>query len=201
MIWRTRLPLVFDAMLYQITSLLLEVVVGLLSGACLLRLYMQYQRIPMSARSGNPLGRFVFALTDWIVLPLRKVIPAIGALDTASLVAAFLLQFAEFGLLWLLAGAAGGFFSVPILALFGLLRMAISAMTGAVIVYAILSWVQTNSVIADVLERLVSPALVPIRRVLPLIGGVDLSPLVLLIILQIAAIVLGNLQAAALLAF
>jgi len=201
MIWRTCLVLGFCPMLYQIASLLLEVVAGFLSGACLLRLYMQYQRIPMSARSGNPLGRFVFALTDWIVLPLRKVIPAIGALDTASLVAAFLLQFAEFGLLWLLAGAAGGFFSVPILAVFGLLRMAISAMTGAVIVYAILSWVQTQSVMADVIERLVSPALVPIRRVLPLIGGVDLSPLVLLVILQIAAIVLGNLQAAALLAF
>ena len=188
-------------MLYQIASLLFEIVFGFLSGACLLRLYMQYQRIPMSARSGNPLGRFVFALTDWIVLPLRKVIPAIGALDTASLVAAFGLQLAEFGLLWLLAGAAGGFFSVPVLALFGLLRLAISAMTGAVIVYAILSWVQTNSVIADVLERLVSPLLVPIRRVLPLIGGVDLSPLALLVILQILAIVLGNQQAAALLAF
>ena len=192
---------VFDTMLYQIFSLLLEVVVGLLSGACLLRLYMQYLRIPMSARSGNPLGGFVFALTDWIVLPLRKVIPSIGALDTASLVAAFLLQLAEFGLLWALTGAAGGLFSVPIYAVFGLLRMTVSAMTGAVIVYAILSWVQTNSVIADVLERLVSPALVPIRRVLPLIGGVDLSPLVLLLILQIAAIVLGNLQAWALLAF
>jgi len=188
-------------MLYQIFTLLLEVVVGLLSGACLLRLYMQYLRIPMSARSGNPLGRFVFALTDWIVLPLRKVIPSVGALDTASLVAAFLLQLAEFALLWVLAGAAGGLFAVPILALFGLLRMTVSAMTGAVIVYAILSWVQTNSVIADVLERLVSPLLVPIRRVLPLIGGVDLSPLALLVILQILAIVLGNLQAAALLAF
>ncbi len=188
-------------MLYQIVSLLLEVVVGFLSGACLLRLYMQYQRIPMSARSGNPLGRFVFAMTDWIVLPLRRVLPSVGALDTASLVAAFLLQLAEFGLLWLLAGAGGGLFAVPILAGFGLLRMAISGMTGAVIVYAVLSWVQTRSVMADVIERLVAPLLAPIRRVLPLIGGIDLSPLVLLVVLQIAAIVLGNLQAGALLAF
>lgn len=188
-------------MLYQIVSLLLEVVAGFLSGACLLRLYMQYQRIPMSARSGNPLGKFVFALTDWIVLPLRRVLPSVGALDTASLVAAYLLQLAEFGILWLLAGAAGGLFAVPILAGFGLLRMAISGMTGLVIVYAILSWVQTNSVISDVIGRLVAPLLMPIRRVLPLVGGIDLSPLVLLVILQIAAIVLGNLQAAVLMAF
>jgi len=188
-------------MLYQIFSLLLEVVVGFLSGMCLLRLYMQYQRIPMSARSGNPLGKFVFAVTDWIVLPLRRVLPSVGALDTASLVAAYLLLLAEFGILWLLAGGSGGLFSVPILAAFGLLRMAISGMTVMVIVYAILSWVQTNSVIADVIERLVAPLLMPIRRVLPLIGGIDLSPLVLLVLLQIAAIVLGNLQAAALMAF
>jgi YggT family protein len=185
-------------MLYQIVSLLLEVVCGILSGVCLLRLYMQYQRIPMSARSGNPLGRFVFALTDWIVLPLRRVLPSIGALDTASLAAAFFLQLAEFGVLWLLAGAAGGLLSVPILAAFGLIRMAISGMTGMVIVFAVLSWIQTRSPIADILERLVAPLLMPIRRVVPLVGGIDLSPLVLLVLLQIAAIVLGHLQAAAL---
>lgn len=188
-------------MLYQIFSLLLEVVIGFLSGACLLRLYMQYQRIPMSARSGNPLGRLVFAVTDWIVLPLRRVLPSIGALDTASLVAAFLLQLAEFAVLWLLAGGAGGLFAVPILAGFGVLRMAISGMTGAVIVYAVLSWVQTNSPMADIIERLVNPPLTPIRRVMPLIGGIDLSPLVLLVLLQIAGIVLGHLQAAALMVF
>jgi YggT family protein len=186
-------------MLYQIFSLLLEVVVGVLSGACLLRLYMQYQRIPMSARSGNPLGRFVFALTDWIVLPLRRVLPSIGALDTASLTAAFLLQLAQFAVLWVVAGGAGGLFAVPVLAAFGLARMAISGLTGAVVVYAVLSWVSTQSVMADVLERLVAPLLMPIRRVLPLVGGIDLSPLALLVILQIAAIVLGGLQASVLL--
>jgi len=186
------------AMLYQIVSLLLEVVLGILSGACLLRLYMQALRVPMSVRSGNPLGRFVFAMTDWIVLPLRRVLPAVGALDTASLVAAFLLQLTEFALLWLLAGTGGGLFAVPVLALFGLLSMAISGMTVAVIVYAVLSWVPTPSVIGGVMARLVEPLLRPIRRVVPLVGGIDLSPLVLLLVLQVAAIVLGNLQAMAL---
>jgi YggT family protein len=189
------------AMFYQIVSLLLEVAAGVLTGACLLRLYMQYLRIPMSARSGNPLGRFVFALTDWIVLPLRRILPSLGALDTASLVAAFVLQLIQFGVLWLLAGGSGGLFAVPILAGFGLVRTAISGMTGAVIIYAVMSWVQANSVIADVIERLVSPPLTPIRRVIPLVGGVDLSVLVLLVILQIVAIVLGHLQASALMMF
>ncbi len=183
-------------MFYQIVSLLLEVATGVLAGACLLRLYMQYQRIPMSARSGNPLGRFIFALTDWLVLPLRRVLPPIGRLDSASLVAACLLELLQFGLLWLLAGADGGLFAVPILAAFGLLHLIISGLTGLVIVYAVLSWMPTQSVISDVIERLCAPLLTPIRRLLPLVGGIDLSPLVLLVLLQIASILLGHLQGA-----
>lgn len=187
-------------MLYQIITLLLEVTAGLLTSTCLLRLYMQYQRIPLSARSGNPLGRFVFALTDWLVLPLRRVLPAMGRWDTASLVGAFLLQLAQFSILWLLNGLAASLVSVAVLALFGLVRMALSGMTALVLIYAVLSWVQTQSYLADLLDRLVQPPLTPIRRILPLVGGVDLSPLVLLVLIQIALIVLGSLQATVLVA-
>jgi YggT family protein len=187
-------------MLYQIVSLLLEVIAGLVAGTCLLRLYMQHQRIPLSARSGNPMGRFIFALTDWLVLPLRRIIPAVGRWDMSSLAAAFLVQLAQFGMLWLLTGMASSLMSVAVLAVFGLIRMAISGLTGLVIVYAVLSWVQTQSVMSDMLERLVMPVLTPIRRVLPLAGGIDLSPLVLLVALQIVGIVLGSLQASVLVA-
>jgi YggT family protein len=185
-------------MLYQIVSLLLEVAAGLFTGVCLLRLYMQHQRIPMSARSGNPMGPFMFALTDWLVLPLRRVLPAVGRWDTASLAAAFLAQMALFGLQWLMLGGGAGWISVPVLALFGIARMTISALTGLVIVYAVLSWVQTQSQLSDLLERLVAPVLMPIRKIVPLVGGVDLSPLALLVLLQIAAIVLGAMQASVL---
>ena len=187
-------------MLYQIISLLLEVVTGVVGGSCMLRLYMQHQRIPMSARSGNPVGRLVFALTDWLVLPLRRVVPALGRWDTASLLGAYLLQLVQFLLLWLLTGAADGLFAVPILAGFGLVRLAISGLTGLVILYAVLSWVQTGSIMADVVERLCAPPLTPIRRIMPLVGGIDLSPLALLVLLQVAAIVLGHLQGWVLLA-
>jgi YggT family protein len=95
-------------------------------------------------------------------------------------------------------GGGAGWISVPVLALFGLARMTISALTGLVIVYAVLSWVQTQSQLSDLLERLVAPALRPIRKIVPLVGGVDLSPLALLVLLQIAAIVLGALQASVL---
>jgi YggT family protein len=187
-----------DTMLYQITSLLLEVAAGLIAGTCLLRLYMQYQRIPMSVRSGNPLAKFIFALTDWLVLPLRRFIPAVGRWDMASLAGAFMVQVVLHLALWALRGGSESLVSVVIYAAFGLMRMAISGLTGVVIIYAILSWVQTQSMATDFLERLVLPLLMPIRRVVPLVGGIDLSPLVLLLILQVAGIVLGNLQAAVL---
>jgi YggT family protein len=187
-------------MLYQIVTLLLEVVVGLLTSTCLLRLYIQQQRIPMSVRSGNPVGRFIFALTDWIVLPLRRVVPAVRSWDMASLVAAFLLQLAQFTALWFFAGMAADFASVAVFAAFGLARIAISGLTVLVIAYAILSWVQTQSFLSDLLHRLVSPLLMRIRRVIPLVGGVDLSPLVLLVLLQIVSIVLGSIQSSLLVA-
>lgn len=177
-------------MLYQIFAFLLDVVTGLLGGACLLRLYMQYQRVPFA----NPLGQVVIAFTNWLVLPLRRVIPAIGRVDVSSLLAAFLLELAQYAILWLLAGMAVGVALLPVWALFGLARLAISSMTGLMIVYAVLSWVQGGSPLYDVIDRLAEPMLRPLRRVIPLIGGVDLSPLAFLVLLQVAGIVLSSVQ-------
>ena len=179
-------------MAYQIISFLLDVAAGLLGGACLLRLYMQYQRVPF----GNPVGRFVFALTDWLVLPLRRVLPSIRRWDTASLVAAFLVELLQFGLLWLLAGRGSGLGLIPLLALFGLLRLVISGLTLLVIVYAVMSWVQADSPIVDVIDRLCAPLLRPWRKLIPLVGGIDLSPLAFLVALQVLSIVLAYVQGA-----
>lgn len=181
-------------MLYQIASFLLDVVGGLLTGACLLRLYMQLQRVPF----GNPIGRLVFALSDWLVMLLRKIVPATGRWDWSSMLAALLIQLLQYLLLWLLLGAGLGLALVPWLAIFGLVRVAISGLMGLLIVYAVLSWVQTRSPLADVITRLCEPLLRPLRRVVPLLGGVDLSPLVALVALQVCLIVLGNLQGAVL---
>ena len=181
-------------MLYQIASLLLQVVVGLLAGTCLLRLYMQYQRVALSARSGNPLGPFVFALTDWLVLPLRRVVPPVGRWDSASLVGAYLIELLGFALLWALPSVQFGVESIPVHAFFGLLKLALSGLSGLVLVFAVLSWVQAGYPLMGLLDRLVTPLLKPIRRVLPLVGGVDLSALALLVLLQVAGIVVQALQ-------
>jgi YggT family protein len=177
-------------MLFKIVQFLLEVAVGLLAGACLLRMYMQYQRIPF----GNPVGRFIFAVTDWIVLPLRRILPAVGRVDSASLVAAFLLELAQYAILWLLASGTWPVAAVLLLALFGTIRLVLSALLALVIVYAILSWVRADSPITDVIDRLCAPLLRPIRKVVPLVGGIDLSPLVFLVGVQVLLIVVGGIQ-------
>lgn len=177
-------------MLYQIPSFLLDVIVGLLGGACLLRLYMQYHRVPF----GNPLGRFVFAITDWIVLPLRRILPTVKRWDLSSLVAAWLLVMLKFLLLWLLIGNLGRIAALPLVSLVGLLQLAISGLTALLVVYAVLSWVPAASpMLLDLISRLAEPLVRPFRRFIPLIGGVDLSPLAAIVVLQVIAIVLGNL--------
>ena len=177
-------------MLYQIPSFLLDVIVGLLGGACLLRLYMQYHRVPF----GNPLGRFIFAITDWIVMPLRRIVPAVKRWDLASLIAAWLLVLAKFLLLWLLIGNLGRVAALPLVSLVGLMQLAVSGLTALLVVYAVLSWIPGASpVLLDLISRLAEPLVRPFRRFIPLIGGVDLSPLAAIVILQVIAIVLGNL--------
>jgi len=178
-------------MFFQITSFLLDVVGGLLTGACLLRLYMQWQRVPFA----NPVGGLVFALTDWLVMPLRRVIPPTGRWDVSSLAAAVLLQLAQYILWVLLLGGGAAWAWLPWMALFGLARVIVSGLMGLLIVHAVMSWVPARSPLSDVIARLCAPVLRPVRRIIPLMGGIDLSPLVVLVLLQVAMIVLGNLQA------
>lgn len=181
-------------MWFDIASLLLDVSCGLVGGGCLLRWYMQWQRVPFA----NPLGRLVFALTNWIVLPARRLLPSMAGWDTASLASAWAMQLVQFSLLWLLRDMAAPYMAVIVLASFGVLRLAISGLSGLIIAYAVLSWVQTHSPMSSVMDRLCSPLLRPLRRAIPLVGGVDLSPLVLLVAMQVLALVVAELQRSAL---
>lgn len=179
-------------MLYQIPSFLLDVIVGLLGGACLLRLYMQYHRVPF----GNPLGRFVFAVSDWIVMPLRRIVPSIKRWDVASAVAAWLLVMVKFLLLLLLVGQFGRIAILPLVSLIGLLQLVVSGLTALLLVYAVLSWVPgASAMLLDLVSRLAEPIVRPLRRVIPLVGGIDLSPLAAIVLLQVLAIVLGGVMA------
>ncbi len=182
-------------MLYQIFSLILQFATGLVAGTCLLRMYMHLQRIDLSIRGGNPLAPFVFAVSNWIVLPVRRYVPSLGRLDLGSLVAAYAVLLAKYALLWLLAGATAHWLSLVTQAGFDLVHVVLSSLMWLVIAYAVASWFNIGSGARYFLAQLVEPLLRPLRRVLPHMGGVDLSPIAVMLLLQIAEIVLQSLQA------
>lgn len=177
---------------------LLETVAFLLVGSALLRAWMNQLRINMS---GQP-GRFVMALTHWLVGPVRKLLPralAQSRFDWGSLIAAGLLALA-YGGLWLLlqlalspatVSPAQALLTVPLMGLKLLIRVLLQGLMVLLLGYAVLSWVQPASPVMGVLDRLCSPILRPVRRVVPQIGGVDLSVLVLIVLLQVGLILLG----------
>jgi YggT family protein len=182
----------------RVLFFLLETLFFFLVGAALLRAWMNQLRINMS---GQP-GRFVMALTHWLVAPVRRVLPkalAQSRIDWGSLVSALLLALI-YGGLWVvlvtvlspLNGApVASMHLIPMLAFKLLLRVLLQGLMVLLLVYAVLSWVQPASPVLSTLERLCGPILKPIRRFLPLIGGVDLSVLVLIVLLQVGLILLG----------
>lgn len=182
-------------MLIRILSFLLETLFFVLIGAALLRAWMNRLRINMSAQPGY----FVMAVTDWLVKPLRRALPkalAQSRVDWASLLAALLLALV-YTLLW--AALVGALLNltatmVPALlfaALKMLVRVALQLAFVVVLVYAIISWLQPGSPMYGVLGRLTEPLLAPLRRIVPIVGGLDLSALVLLLLLQIGLMILG----------
>ena len=177
-------------MLFQVLNFLLEVASTLVGGACLLRMYMRWRGMSMA----NPVGAFVQGLTDWLVLPLRRVLPPSRRVDAASLLGTWLLKMVQYVVFMALAGLTH-WALLPVLALLGVVKLAASVATAVIIVAAVLSWVQNRTPVADVFDRLSAPMLAPLRRLVPRVGGVDLTPVIALVVLQVFAIILGSLQA------
>jgi YggT family protein len=166
---------------------LIDVVFGLFTYALLLRFVMQTLRAPFR----NPVGQAVMALTDWIVKPLRRLLPGFKGLDWASLVATYLFQFA-----WLLAlyFAFGRGYSLLgpgiVLLLVGtlvaLVKAALWLLIVVVFVQVILSWVAPDGPLSGLVNALTFPFLRPVRRLIPPIGGtLDLSPLIVIVVAQL----------------
>lgn len=174
-------------MLNQAAIFLVETIVGLLSLALLLRFYLQVVRAPYR----NPVSQFLCALTDWAVIPARRVVPGLWGMDLASLVLAWLCEvlvlFAVLALRGMEAEAATGTVIVAILVLAAvkILKISIYILMVAVIVQAILSWVNPYSPIGPLLNSLTQPFLRPLQKRVPMVANVDLSPLVLIIVLQL----------------
>ena len=181
-------------MLIQIVNLLLQVLVSVVAGACLLRCYLQWLAFNLGAGQNKSIGAYVLPLSNWIVIPLRRVIPSISRVDVASLVAAYLLILGKVAVLLWISGVFLPGLSWLIMAFIDLLDLILSSLVGLVFVSVILSWVSTGSQIQYLVSLLVDPLLAPIRKALPNFGALDLSPLALLLILQVLQIVVNNIR-------
>jgi YggT family protein len=159
--------------------------------AVLLRFMMQLFRVPFR----NPFAQFIVALTDFAVKPLRRVVPGFLGLDWACLLLALLVELAVvIAGYWLddfpFALAGGKVWLVMLgLATVRLLSLTIYMIIGLTLVRAVLSWVNTNSPLAPVIYELSEPFLRPLRRIVPMVANVDLTPMVLFVLCQLVLMV------------
>ena len=181
-------------MLAQILQFLLETLFGFMVFLLLSRFYMQFARVSFR----NPVGQFVTTLSNWLVLPARRVIPGLFGLDIASLACAWLVQAVLVTLLLYLRGFAidsgSDLLVIAAIGLVDLLRAAIQLMIGLIIVQVVISWVNPHAPLAPLFNGLTRPFLAPLQRIVPLVGNIDLSPLVFVVLAQIAVIVIAGLS-------
>ncbi len=170
----------------SIVMLIVDTAASVLAGVLLLRFWMQAIRV----RPPSSVAQFTFQLSDWLVRPLRRIVPGVGGYDWASLLGAFLIV--------LLASSVLFFAGLPpetvlLMALHRFLNWILYGFMALLVIEAIFSWINPHAPTAPFIRALNEPLLRPIRRVVPLVGGLDLSLLVALILLQIAQLVLGML--------
>jgi len=164
------------AMLGLALQFLLETFLGLFALALLLRFFLQWLRAPVR----NPFSHFLAALTNWIVLPARRVIPGLWGLDLATVVLA-----------WLTEVVLIGFLGVVQLA-----KLSLWILMVAVVAQAILSWVSPYSPVMPLMNSLVRPFLRVFQKRIPPVGNVDLSPLFVLVACQLLLFVIAWLEGA-----
>jgi YggT family protein len=182
-------------MLIQLILMILDTICGLLTMALLARFALQAVRVSFR----NPLGQFVIAITDWMVRPARRFIPSAFGHDLPSLVLAWFWQAVYLGIAMGFTGALitvspAPTIAIALIAVLETVKISLYLAMGVVIVSAVFSWVNPQAPLADLFDYLSRPLLRPFRRFIPPVGGVDLSPLALLLALQVALFILSGLR-------
>jgi YggT family protein len=178
----------------NIILLLLETSFTILGAAFLARCWLHSIRF----HPFNPFSQLIMRATDWLVKPLRSILPAPKNLDLASLVGAYIVAFVYSIAIWMVSMRAVMPLDIiaPALgtAAMTLCRWALNLIIWLTLIQAVLSWVNPMAPVMPVLRTLTAPMLEPIRRIMPNLGGVDLSPLVLLIMAQVAIMVINQIS-------
>lgn len=176
-----------DILVYLIQTLL-----GLFLLAMLLRFLLQLVR----ADFYNPISQFLVKVSNPLVLPLRKVIPGYAGLDLASLLLAVLLQLLAIVAILLLSG--NGIPSLPLLliwSILGVISLLVNIYFFALLAMIILSWVApgSNHPAIYLLYQITEPVMAPLRKLLPPMGGLDFSPILVFVLINIIQIALRHL--------
>jgi YggT family protein len=172
--------------LQNILILIVDTVAGFLAAILLLRFWMQVVRV----RPPATVSQFTFQLSDWLVMRLRRLVPGLGGYDWASFIGALLVAVLAMTIhAWLISA-----FSVEvvlILTLKCMLRWITYGFIGILVLDAVFSWVNPHAPLAPFVRALTDPLLRPLRRVIPLVGNIDLTPMVALGILFIVQQLVG----------
>ena len=171
-------------MLTSIGLFALQAIVDFLIVLFLLRFYLVLIKLNIASLVPD-LAKFLYAVTDGVVLRLRKILPNSGRFDLSSLLPVLCLQ-----LFYLLIKSIGisGEIQMDVIGfelLLNLVHLVINIFIGILLLLFIMSWIQPNSSSYYFLMKLTDPLLIPIRRFKPFVGGLDLSPMLLLLLLQI----------------
>jgi len=184
-------------MFNQVLLFLFDILVQPFAVILLLRFHLQWLRAPLR----NPLGEFIMALTNFLVLRARRFLPSVKGLDSATLLLALVAEMLYLtGYVWAQGIPLQGFpaLGLMLLAMVKLLKISVYLLMVAVFAQAILSWINPYTLIAPLLAAITQRFLQPLRQVIPMIGSVDLSALALIIICQLILIVpIGMLESTA----
>jgi YggT family protein len=158
----------------------------------LLRFWLPWLR----ADFRNPIAQGILRITSPLVVPVRRIIPPIGRLDTATVVIAFAIQYLTLLMILTLSAVTPAIGPVALTSLIDLVLLSLRLFTFAIFIYIILSWIApgTHNPATTFISMLVEPVMAPFRRVIRPIGGLDISPIFAIIALQAAAIFLSTLR-------
>ena len=168
------------------TIFLIQSLFGLYILAVMLRLILQWVR----ADFYNPISQFIVKITNPPLKPLRRIIPGWGGIDISSVLLLIALQMLELYLVNMALGRALGIGGLLIESIAELIELLINIFIGAILIQVILSWVAPASYnpLIGLVHKVADPVLAPARRILPPLSGIDFSPLVVLIVLQLLKI-------------
>ena len=165
-------------------SYLTETLLGLALFVVLLRFWMQWVR----ANFYNPIGQFLITATDPIVVPIRRIIPSIGVIDTATVVFALLIAVFKTYLLVSIYQGSIGITGLLMYSLGEVIKFSIYIFIAAIFIQIIASWINPHSYhpVIDIARAIAEPLMTPVQRLIPAVGGLDFSPIFVFIFLQLS---------------